>query len=456
MTNSTKYLIIGAGPAGLGAGWRLRELGEHDYLLIESNEWVGGLASSFVDPQGFTWDIGGHVQFSHYKYFDDVMDRALGVEGWLHHQRESWVWMKERFVPYPFQNNIRYLPAESQWRCLKGIIDITREPRPKPAHFKDWIHSIFGEGIAAEFMLPYNFKVWAWPLEEMAFQWIGERVAVVDLYRVAQNIVLGRDDLSWGPNNLFRFPKHGGTGAIWRSVGETVGLDRVRLRTNVVAIDPATKTASLSDGSTVRYEHLLSTIPIDRLTPMVREFPANLVTRSRELKHSSSNIVGIGLRGQPKPELATKCWMYFPEDNCPFYRVTLFSKYSPFNVPDINTHFSLMTETSESPAKPVDQARLIEDTITGLRNTKLIGPGDEIVTTWHYRASYGYPTPSVERDDILGAVIPELERRGVYSRGRFGAWKYEVSNQDHTFMQGVEWANLIVRNEPETTVYSCP
>ncbi len=28
-------------------------------------------------------------------------------------------------------------------------------------------------------------------------------------------------------------------------------------------------------------------------------------------------------------DLATKCWMYFPEDNAPFYRATVFSNYSP-------------------------------------------------------------------------------------------------------------------------------
>ncbi len=452
-TRKVKYLIIGAGPAGLGAAYRFKELGEFDFHLIESNRWVGGLAASFVDEKGFTWDIGGHVQFSHYPYFDAVMDRALGVEGWLSHERESWVWMKERFIPYPFQNNIRYLPPESMWRCLKGIIDITKKPAPPPTDFHEWVMSIFGEGIAAEFMVPYNFKVWAYPLKEMAFQWIGERVSVVDLERVARNIALGMDDLSWGPNNLFRFPLRGGTGAIWESVGNLVGLDRVSLRTSVVEIDPANKTAHLSNGEQITYTHLLSTMPVDKLATIVRGFPSDLVACAGRLKHSTSNIIGIGIKGRPAPALASKCWMYFPEDNCPFYRVTLFSKYSPNNVPDIGHYFSLMTETSESLAKPVDQDRLVADTIAGLRATRLLGPSDEVVSTWSYRAEYGYPTPSLERDSILNRVIPALEDLSIYSRGRFGGWKYEVSNQDHTFMQGVEWANFIAQGTPEATYH---
>jgi hypothetical protein len=76
----------------------------------------------------------------------------------------------------------------------------------------------------------------------------------------------------------------------------------------------------------------------------------------------------------------------------------------------------------------------------------------DIVSTWHYYADYAYPTPSVDRDEILSAVIPWLEQRGIYSRGRFGMWKYEVSNTDHTLMQGVELVNRVALGEPETTI----
>jgi protoporphyrinogen oxidase len=380
------------------------------------------------------------------------MDSSLGKDGWLEHERESWVWMKQRFVPYPFQNNIRYLPKESVWNCLKGIVEATKNPLGrKPEHFGEWIQTVFGSGIAEEFMNPYNFKVWAYPLQELAYQWIGERVSVVDLHRVLENVILEKDDVSWGPNNKFRFPKHGGTGAIWKAVGNMVGLDKIQLNAEVRSIEGKKNTVHLSDGRTIRYQKLLSTIPLDISTSLVAETPAALRERAKGLRHSSTNVVGIGLRGQPKAELATKCWMYFPEADCPFYRVTLFSKYSPFNVPDIKTQFSLMTETSESPAKPVRHETLIEDTIQGLRSTGLISNEHEVVSTWMYHAPYGYPTPSIERDAIVREVVPALEALGVYSRGRFGGWKYEVSNQDHSFMQGVEWADLIIKGIEEKT-----
>ena len=63
-----KLLILGAGPTGLGAAYRLQELGHTNFHIYERESHVGGLATLYVDSQGFTWDIGGHVQFSHYHY----------------------------------------------------------------------------------------------------------------------------------------------------------------------------------------------------------------------------------------------------------------------------------------------------------------------------------------------------------------------------------------------------
>jgi protoporphyrinogen oxidase len=83
---SSRVVIIGAGPTGLGAAWRLQELGHTNWVVYEAGAHAGGLASSVVDAKGFTWDLGGHVLFSHYPYFDDVMNRAIG-DAWVEHVR---------------------------------------------------------------------------------------------------------------------------------------------------------------------------------------------------------------------------------------------------------------------------------------------------------------------------------------------------------------------------------
>jgi protoporphyrinogen oxidase len=446
-----RVLILGGGPTGLGAAWRLNELGHDQWQLLEAEEAAGGLAASFIDQGGFTWDIGGHVQFSHYEYFDRVMLRLLGVEGWLHHQRESWVWIRDRFVPYPFQNNIRRLPATDLDKCLQGLVQITRSPRLQPGNFGEWIEATFGPGLAEVFLRPYNFKVWGFPPEMMNTGWVGERVAVTDLGRVLHNIVHAKDDLAWGPNNTFQFPKRGGTGAIWRACADQLPRDRFRFNARVTRIDLGRREVATADGGTFHYDRLISTLPLReliRLTGQVQFGPL----AERGLLYSSSNIFGLGLKGRPRRELATKCWIYFPEDNCPFYRVTIFSNYSPNNVPDIDEYWSLMCEVSETPYKPVNHPNLLEEVIQGALNTRLIERREDIISTWTYRAHYGYPTPGLERDAALGEMLPHFEAYDVYSRGRFGAWKYEVSNQDHSFMQGVEVVERLVNGRPEITV----
>ena len=66
---------------------------------------------------------------------------------------------------------------------------------------------------------------------------------------------------------------------------------------------------------------------------------------------------------------------------CHFYRVTVFSNYSLYNVPDISKHWSLMCEVSDSAHKPVDHATLMESVIQGALNTALITSREEIIST---------------------------------------------------------------------------
>ena len=447
-----KIVIIGAGPTGLGAAHRLKELGHKNFQVYDRNPYIGGLSASFTDPAGFTWDIGGHVMFSHYKYYDKCFEDLMGSD-YQENMRECWLRMFDAWVPYPFQNNIRYLPKQATYECLAGLVEAqTKRDHKATKNFKEFIDAVFGEGIAKHFMIPYNFKVWAHPAEMMNKEWIGERVAVLDYKRAIKNVVLGTDDFGWGPNNTFKFPLFGGTGEFYKRFGPKL-QGHVNLNRTVDFINIAKKEVRFKDGEVVKYDKLITSVPLDKLCNDVinGEMPREIKKAAAGLKHSGGHMVGIGLK-QPCP--STKSWMYFPEDNCPFYRVTYLSNYSKYMTPDAATHYSLLCETSYSDHKPVDGDTIVEETIRGLINCGMLKEADrkDIVSTWHHHADYSYPTPTVERDALLAQVIPYLERHDVYSRGRFGMWKYEVSNTDHSLMQGVELVNRLLLGEPEQTI----
>ncbi len=446
-----KYLIIGAGPTGLGAAHRLKELGMDDFVVLERQDHAGGLAASFKDDKGFTWDIGGHVVFSHYDYFDDLMDSLLGDER-LEHQRESWVRSCGTWVPYPFQNNIRYLPREARWECVEGLLPGNR-PESAPGNFGQWIQHVFGAGIAKHFMNPYNFKVWATPPELMQYDWIGERVSVVDLKKVLKNIIMECDDRAWGPNNTFKFPLYGGTGEIFRRMADR--LDGfVEYGQSVASIDAEKKIATTETGLAVEYEAILNTAPIDILaTRWLAARDDAMIEAAGRLTHNSVYVAGVGLDITAEAERNSRCWMYYPESDSPFYRVTNFHNYSPNNVARPGEQLSFMCESSFSAHKPEKVDELMDRTISGLVNTTMLDAArvDDVCTKWEIAVDYGYPVPCLERDGALKVIQPRLEEKGIYSRGRFGGWKYEVSNMDHSVMQGVEWAERMITGAPETT-----
>ena len=447
-----RIVILGAGPTGLGAAHRLHELGHTDFTVVDRNPYFGGLATSFRDDHGFTWDFAVHVAHSHYHYVDALMDRLL-PDGFYHHQRKSWVRLLGTYAPYPFQNNVRHLPGPALWDCVEGLLALqAAAPAGKPANFEEWIRAGFGAGIARHFMLPYNRKIWSTEPRDMGYQWIGDRVPTIDFKRILRNIALGIDDVGWGPNATFQFPKEGGTGAIWQKLGESLPPERVRLSLAVASIDPARREIRYADGSRDRYDHLISTLPIPVLVKLAGLEPA-LGPAVRRLRHTHVQVAGIAAAQKIPDALADKTWLYVPGDESIFYRVTPFSTFSPAHTPDPEKHCSFLCEISTPGDGPMHSGDLKDRVLRDLREGGLIDC--DPATTRHFpmAAEYGYPVPTLDRDDVLAEILPQLDALGISSRGRFGGWKYEVANMDHSLMQGVECANRLLRDEPEITLF---
>jgi len=438
-----KTVILGAGPCGIGAAWYLYKKGYSNWAIYERNPHVGGLSASFRDEKDFTWDIGGHVLFSHQKEFGEFLDEALDKK-YLLHKRDSWIRIFDSWIPYPFQNNIHYLPKEKFELCLRGLSKRSRKDL-KAKNFKQWLTANFGRSIARYFMIPLNKKMWSYPLEKMSTEWIAERISPINLEEIKKN-ASNRDKISnnWGPNSNFIYPVYGGVGEVFRRAAARF-KDKLKLGYQACKIDLDSKKIFFKNGEEKRYDILINTSSIRNLVNM--SYPKNrqLIKLAERLKYNGIIIIGIGLRRKREDR---RSWMYFPEQKYPFFRVTNLSNYSVHNVPngDVQRYSSLLTEIIFPKRGTVNKKSLIRETINSLIDTGLLLESDRelIESIFCFEAEYAYPIPTLDRDRTLDKIDGFLKRYNVFSRGRFGSFRYERGNMDDCFMQGYAVAKQIV------------
>jgi protoporphyrinogen oxidase len=441
-----RIVIIGAGLTGLGAGHRLQELGHDDWVILEASDVVGGLAASHTDDAGFTYDIGGHVIFSHYEYYDRLLDRLLGDDH-TEIARQAWVHVDGRHLPYPFQDNLRHLDPEVVLECVAGLV--AAQSDDSVVHdFAAWVQRTFGAGIARHFMVPYNTKVWATALERMAHGWIAERVQVVDVEAVLRNVILGEDRVPWGPNSTFRYPLRGGTGILAERLAAPLD-DHIHRSTAVDTVDPDEREVRTADGRRWPYDTLVSTIALPDLVAMIGSAPAAVQVATGRLRAVGTHVVGLGI---DRPAGTDHNWVYYPEPDVPFHRLTYLSNYSPHMTPAPDQTV-LLTETSWSDTHPVPEETIVDDVVDGLVRVGVLDEDDRrrIVSTWRCSPARSYPVPTLGRDTALAVVQPWLASQQILSRGRFGAWLYEIGNMDHSTMQGVELADHLLLGDEERT-----
>ena len=247
--------------------------GERGFVILEASNTRGGLAGSFCDEKGFTWDLGNHLHYSHYEKVDRVWNAALTPDQWVRHRRSTWVWLAERFIPYPLQLNLHRLPDRWKRDCMEGLLGAEQMRTGRSRDFRDWILATFGRGIARHFMFPYNRKLWAHPLEDMSSQWIAQRVAVPDAQEILCRAECGEDHTQWGPNATFRYPRRGGCGAVWEAVAASLPQGRIRYGERVVRVDARRRIVRTARGSEYPFDYLISSMPLEQLAEALGAFP---------------------------------------------------------------------------------------------------------------------------------------------------------------------------------------
>lgn len=426
---NVRHLVIGAGPTGLSAAYHLGVGGETDVLLVERDRRVGGWCRSIEDG-GFVFDYAGHIMFSNDQYVLELYELLLGEN--LHWQnREAWIYSKGVHTRYPFQGSLHGLPAQVLEECLVGAIearfgaiggDGTRRPSEPPSNFLEFIHRVWGAGIAKHFAVPYNEKLWAVPLDEIETSWLGGRVPLPDLAQMIHGSLVPTP-APMGPNARFGYPLRGGFQALMDAFVPRLRCE-LALETNVLHVSPAARTVRLDDGRSVGFDSLISTMPLPQLVAACGdEAPQQVREAAAALRHVSVRCVNLGI-GREK--LSDKHWIYYPEDTV-FHRIFLQGNASPHNNPPGG--FGLICEISYSAHKPLpcDGPALVE-------RVGIVGPDDPVLVANQVDMPYAYVVYDHARSANVAKIRDWFAQFGVILAGRYSEWEYY--NSDHAFIAG--------------------
>uniref|UniRef100_A0A7E4ZRL3 Amino_oxidase domain-containing protein n=1 Tax=Panagrellus redivivus TaxID=6233 RepID=A0A7E4ZRL3_PANRE len=464
-----RVVVIGAGPTAMGAVHRLFEASKDDpsieVTIIEREPYPGGLASTVTDTNGFSWDLGIHVTgATRFPEFVQLLQEAVPewhcleriVKADMSHVLKIDKQPEANYVPYPVQSSVPYFPEPLRSNCLReleGRVDTDLTPDDFES-FEEFTKHFFGKSLQEVFIRPYNRKVWTVSLSEMNTEWVNGRVPQVDIDALRNRCLLSTEELrkydSVRGINFFRYPADCiGMGELWRRIATRYPANWFQLNTEVTDIDAEQKIISYKSVSTgksekMEYDYVISTMPLTILGKITG------LCNDLKLRHSKVALVGIGLKF-PQSDFAQQLsWAYFPRPDIVFYRCTVISNFSPLLVPDAKKYWSVLCEIGLDVDDVVNTGDLAERTTEGLLETGIIPSAEQITNVWTRILDYGYPIPTTNRKTELARATEALEKHDIYSRGRFGAWKYETSNQDCSFDIGNQVAVEILRNRLDT------
>lgn len=482
-----QVVVIGAGPTGLSAACHLGE----GCLLLEQNDRVGGWCRS-IQEQGFTFDHAGHIMFSNDPYVHEMYAMLLGSN--VHWQdREAWIYSKNVYTRYPFQGALYGLPPDVLKECIVGAIEArfgrlksargttnraaartgsstaackaesitdccgdgiidslpraTGVPEPavrrQPANFEQFIHEVWGDGVARHFALPYNRKLWTVPLTEMETSWLGGRVPLPDLEEMIAG-ALQPVPAPMGPNARFGYPLKGGFQALMDGFLPHL-RGEVRCNARVEQIRPSCHELRLADGTVIGYDQLVSTMPLPVLVGMIgTEAPAAVRAAAAALRHVSVRCVNLGIG---RSAITDKHWIYYPEDTV-FHRIFVQGNASPHCNPPGG--FGLTCEITYSPHKPLpcDGEALIDRCIADCIRVGIISAEDPVLVRNQVDMPHAYVVYDHSRAANVKLIRSWLLQQDIHPAGRYGEWEYY--NSDHAFLAGRTVADAVMKSSVRT------
>jgi protoporphyrinogen oxidase len=388
-------LIIGAGITGLSLASFLET---DNYLIVDKDSEVGGYCKTTI-RNGFVWDYSGH--FFHFNN-QEIKDYVLeNIECDIKTVRKkSHISYKDRYIDFPFQNNIHQLPTNEFIECL---YDLYHRGNEKVNTFTDYVVNTLGHSICDKFIIPYNEKLYACDLNKLDYDAMGRFFPKPTMFEDLLS-ELRNNNKTESYNDTFIYPT-GGSIEFVKSLYKRVNEKNVLLNTKIIGIDLENKIAQTNNGY-IKFNKLVNTMPFDSFMELT----------GKKVDHLSSNKVVVFNLGFDKPTDISSNWVYYPNDEI-FYRVGFYNNI--FGTDKMSLYVEIGLDKTDRVIEEDLLNKILEDlSRVGVINDHNLVDHQMIVM------NPAYVHITKESKEVYSSWGKKNNPLGLFSIGRYGSWTY--------------------------------
>lgn len=441
-----KIAIIGAGPAGMTAGYELsKSVGDVD--VYEASPSVGGMAKT-IDLWNQKIDIGPHRFFSNDTRINELWLEVAGNDYEMV-DRLTRIYYNKKFFHYPIKafDALKNLGIFTAAGCVisYGLEKIS--PTKDTSTFEGWVTNRFGKKLYSIFFKTYTEKLWGIPCDVLDADFAAQRIKKFSLGEAMKTALFGNSGKHKTLVDQFAYP-HQGTGMVYERMAAAVKQrgGNVYLKTPIKRVLTKNNKAyaiELEDGTVKEYDHIISSMPLSLMVSRLPEVPDNIKKAANSLRFRNTIIVYLNVQAK---DLFPDNWLYVHSADLKMGRLTNFRNW----VPQINGNEQSTICALEYWCYDEDEfwnwsdEKLISLGKEELRKTGLIGNA-EITDGFVYKIHRCYPVYGTGYKEQLKPVEDYLSTiENLHVIGRYGAFKY--NNQDHSILMGIMASENILKN----------
>ena len=417
-TGKLQTIVLGGGMTGLAAGWA------SGLPVYEAEDTPGGICSSYYlrahsqtrrhqppeDGEAYRFEIGG----GHWIFGGDpaVLRFIRRLAPAKTYQRISSVFFPcdGSYVPYPLQNHLGYLSKEIR---TKALTEILAAPTGRFHTMAEWIVQSFGPTLTDAFFGPFH---------ELYTAGLWKSIAPQDPYKSpvdASLVIRGAFEATppAGYNTCYLYPVAG-----LNSLAQSIAAKcDVHYGKRVARVDVPSKTVLFHDGSEVRYESLLSTLPLDKMMAMT-----GLKVADKPDPYTSVLVLNVG--GVRGAECPSDHWLYLPGSRSGFHRIGFYSNvdvsFLPRSAQASNNRVSIYLERAyEGGRKPTPEEirEYSQRAVRELQDGGFMGDPEVVDPTW-IDVAYTWSWPGSK---WRAAALKVLEEHDIQMVGRYARWVFQ-------------------------------